>query len=55
MDIEDIQKISSYASKSIIVASHMDTVSHLTVTRNDIKKLKLSNMVVPDDGETLAF
>ena len=33
----------------------MDTVSHLTVTRDDIKALKLNNVVVPDDNEILEF
>lgn len=55
MDLEDVKSISAYAKNATIVASHMDTVSHLTVTRNDIKKLELSNVVVPEDGETLTF
>ncbi len=32
----------------------MDTVSHLTVTRENIKSLKLNNVIVPDD-EILEF
>ncbi len=55
MDCDDIKSILDYAPKAIIVASHMDTVSHLTVTRNDIKNLKLNNVVVPDDNEILEF
>ena len=55
MDIEDTKAISNYAKNSTIVASHMDTVSHLTVTRDDIKALKLNNVVVPDDNEILEF
>ena len=55
MDIEDTKSISNYAKNSIIIASHMDTVSHLTVTREDIKALKLNNIVVPDDNEILEF
>lgn len=55
MDIEDTKAISNYAKNSTIVASHMDTVSHLTVTRDDIKALKLNNIVVPDDNEILEF
>ena len=47
--------ISNYAKNSIIIASHMDTVSHLTVTREDIKALKLNNIVVPDDNEIFEF
>ena len=33
----------------------MDTVSHLTVTRNHIKKLNLKNVIVPEDNEVLSF
>ena len=55
MDIEDVKAISNYAKNSNIIASHMDTVSHLTVTRKDIKSLKLNNVVVPDDNEILEF
>ncbi len=55
MDIEDTKAISKYAKNSTIIASHMDTVSHLTVTREDIKALKLNNVVVPDDNKILEF
>lgn len=55
MDIEDIKSISNYAPNATIIASHMDTVSHLTATRDDIKNLQLTNVVVPDDNEILEF
>ena len=55
MDIEDTKAISKYAKNSTIIASHMDTVSHLTVTREDIKTLKLNNVLVPDDNKILEF
>ncbi len=55
MDIEDIKAISNYAKNSTIIASHMDTVSHLTVTREDIKNLKQNNVIVPDDNEILEY
>ena len=55
MDIADVKAISNYAKNSTIIASHMDTVSHLTVTREDIKNLKLNNIVVPDDNEILGY
>ena len=55
MDIEDTKSISKYAKNSTIIASHMDTVSHLTVTRENIKSLKLNNVIVPDDDEILEF
>lgn len=55
MDTQDVKKISSYAPSSTIIASHMDTVSHLTVTRQDIKDMKLNNVLVPNDNEILNF
>ena len=55
MDIDDVKSISNYVKHSVIVASHMDTVSHLTVTRDDIKKLNLGNVVIPEDDEILEF
>lgn len=55
MNTDDVKTISEYAKNSTIVASHMGTVSHLTVTRDDIKNLKLNNVVVPDDNEILKY
>lgn len=55
MDCEDIKTISNYAPNAAIIASHMDTVSHLTVTRDDIKNLGLKNVLVPNDNEVLHF
>ena len=55
MDVDDVKTISAYEPKAVIVASHMGTVSHLTVTREDIKNLHLANVVVPDDNEILQF
>ena len=55
MDTEDLKAISAYTKSSTIVASHLDTVSHLTVTRDDIKKLQLDNVVIPENNEILNF
>lgn len=55
MDLEDAKDISKYAPKSTIIASHMDTVSHLTITRDDIRKLNLNNIVIPEDNEKLEY
>ena len=59
MDIPDLEEVIKAAPNSTIIASHMDTVSHLTVTRADLKNLKakeeLKNLLIPDDGETLIF
>lgn len=55
MDNEDVRKLADYSSSAAIIASHMDTVSHLTVTRNDIKKMHIKNVFVPEDNECLEF
>lgn len=55
MDLGDIKAISDYAKKSEIIASHMDTVSHLTVTRKDVRNLNLDNIIVPEDNDVLEF
>ena len=55
MDAADVKTVATYAPSAVVVASHMDTVSHLTVTRQDIKNLHLANVVVPDDNEILKF
>ena len=52
---EDVKTLTEYAPKAVIIASHMDTVSHLTVTRNDIRKMKLNNVLVPEDNEIMEF
>ena len=55
----DIKEVLNKAPYSTVIASHMDTVSHLTVTREDLKKFKdenyIDNLLIPDDGETLKF
>ena len=57
MNISDIEEVIAHSPKSTIIASHMDTVSHLTVTREDLKKYikekNITNILVPNDGETI--
>ena len=55
MHKQDIEDLSSYIPQAQIIASHMDTVSHLTVTRQDIRSLGLPNVHVPEDNEVLSF
>ena len=55
MNDEDVKTLTEYAPKAVIIASHMDTVSHLTVTRNDIRKMKLNNVLVPEDNDIIEF
>lgn len=55
MDTADIQALAAYVPDTTVIASHMDTVSHMTVTRNDIRHLALKNVLVPEDNEILSF
>ena len=59
MNIEDIKEVLKNSPNSTIIASHMDTVSHLTLTRKDLKEFKnkydIKNLLIPDDGETMSF
>mgnify|MGYP002537222083 CR=1 FL=1 len=59
MNLEDIKQVLNHSKNSLLIASHMDTVSHLTLTREDIKHFinseNITNLVVPDDGETLVL
>ena len=55
MDADDVKAVAEYVKSSTIIASHMDTVSHLSVTRDDIKKLNLPNVLVPNDNDILEF
>ncbi len=59
MNVEDVEKICRFASSSTIVASHMDAVSHATVSRKDLQKLieekHITNLLIPSDGQVLSF
>ena len=59
MKQEDIDEVLKNAPYSTVIASHMDTVSHLSVTRDDLKEYidinNIDNLLIPDDGETLEF
>ena len=57
MDKEDVNKILRTNPDKTVIASHMDTVSHLSVTREDLRKLiqekGFENLLIPEDGETI--
>ncbi len=56
MHLDDLKAVSAFVSKdTTIIASHLDTVSHLTVTREDIKALNLPNIVIPENNECLTY
>lgn len=57
MNIDDIKEVIKNAPNSTIIASHMDTVSHLTITRKDLNTFKehnnVHNLLIPEDGESI--
>ena len=59
MNIEDVKNVLDAAPDATVIASHMDTVSHLSVTRNDLKEFKnknnIDNLLIPEDGEVIDF
>lgn len=60
MELRDLVEIIRATPESTaIVASHLDAVSHATVTRQDVRKLvndyNFSKVLIPEDGEILTF
>ena len=59
MNIDDVKEVLQNAPNAKVIASHMDTVSHLSVTRNDLKEFKnknnIDNLLIPEDGEVIDF
>ena len=59
MNIEDVKNVLDTVPEAKVIASHLDTVSHLSITRKDLKEFKaennIDNLLIPDDGETLNF
>lgn len=47
--------LSSYAKSAKIIGDHMDTTSHITFEREDVKKLNLPNVVVPNDNQIITI
>ncbi len=58
MNESDVNLVSS-VTDGTVVAVHMDTINHCKVTREILRKFvtekKLTNVVIPADGETLDF
>ena len=59
MNIEDVKNVLDAAPDAKVIASHLDTVSHLSVTREDLNEFKtknnIDNLLIPNNGETLQF
>ena len=59
MNIDDLKEVLKNSKNATIIASHMDAVSHLTVTRKELEDFKsnnnIDNLLIPTDGEVLTF
>ncbi len=60
MGTEDIMALHTYAPDVKIIASHMDTVSHATLNREQLRKFVDANnlsgcVIIPEDGESLVL
>ena len=59
MDAEDVKKTCDAAPESLIIASHMDTVTHAHLSRQELKEelagTRYSRVLIPEDGERVEF
>lgn len=61
MDAEQTVTVCRAAPESIVVATHMDSVDHATVSRQDLREfaaaqgIQPEQLLIPADGETLVF
>ncbi len=57
MNLSDVEKVSQVASQAIVIASHLDSVNHALLTRENIiafaNERSLSGIRVPEDGECI--
>ena len=59
MKMEDVKNVLDAAPDAKVIESQLDTVSHLSVTREDLKEFKtknnIGNLLIPNDGEIIDF
>jgi len=61
MDAKQTIELCKFATGSKIVAVHLESLDHLKVTRNDLRKEALKNgisednLLIPEDGDVLKF
>lgn len=59
MGLDDLRELIKNSPQLKIIASHLDTVSHLKLTRTDIMSFReqehASNLLVPADGESISI
>ena len=59
MDANDVEQTALHAPGAVLIASHMDEVSHLSLTRQQLRdfitRKKMSQVKIPENGESLEF
>lgn len=61
MDAEQTVTVCQTAPQSVVVATHMDSLDHATVSRADLQavarahNISSTQLLIPQDGETLIF
>ena len=59
MNLSDIERVRLAAPQAIVIASHLDSVNHALLTREDIYKFAnergLSGIRIPEDGECIVL
>ncbi len=61
MDAEQTITVCQMAPQSVVVATHMDSLDHATVSRTDLQvaardhNISSAQLLIPQDGETLVF
>lgn len=60
MDVDDLEQVCLTAPEAVVIASHMDTVSHANLTRITLKigleqKGLAERVLIPADGESYNF
>ena len=57
MDLNDVEKICKAAPDALVIASHLDSVNHATVTSDEVRQFvlnkKLKQVLVPQNGEII--
>lgn len=57
MNLSDVEKVCEAASQAVVIASHLGSVNHALLTRNDIiafaNERNFSGIRVPEDGERI--
>ena len=57
MNLEDLQRVYEEAPDALIIASHLDSVNHATVTRDDVRRWidekGTTRVLVPENGQII--